>query len=528
MKAVARVFLATVVLALVLATQSSAQQARYIVKFRDGRGPAGQAAMRAAGAQVVLTLGPQNAVAAGIPAAALAGLSRNPNIEYIEEDVIREPYATWSNVPGQGSEILPYGIQMVQADLVSSPNAADVRLCVIDSGYSDQHADLRDFTGTDLTAKQTDSGSGTWNKDSCGHGTHVAGTVAALENRTGVVGANPDTSLHIVKVFGNDDLVENGACGWTYSSTLVSALNSCVAAGSKVVSMSLGGSARSRTEDKAFADAYANNGVLSIAAAGNAGNNGTSYPAGYASVVSVAAVDANEQAASFSQRNRDVELAAPGVSVLSTVPYLDSNVLESGRQSWPGGRMTGTARGSASGALVDGGLCTSSGAWSGMVVLCQRGDITFADKVKNVQAGGGVAAAIYNNVASDSTCGVFLGTLGDHRVTTNIPAIALSCDDGAAALTKAGNVGTVSSAFLAPDSGYESWDGTSMATPHVSAVAALVWSCHPELTAQELRDALDSTARDKGAAGRDNVYGFGIVQAKGALQLLGSGSCTVK
>lgn len=527
MKAVTRLLFASAILALVLVVPAFAQQGRYIVKFRDGRGPAGQAAIRAAGAQVVLTLGPQNAVAASIPAAALAGLSRNPNIEYIEEDVIREPYATWSNVPSQGDEILPYGIQMVQADLVSSPNAADVRLCIIDSGYSDQHVDLRDYTGTDLTAKLTDSGSGTWNKDSCGHGTHVAGTVAALANRTGVVGANPDTSLHIVKVFGNDDLVEGGACGWTYSSTLVSALNSCVAAGSKVVSMSLGGSARSRTEDRAFADAYANDGVLSIAAAGNAGNGGTSYPAGYGSVVSVAAVDANEQAASFSQHNRDVELAAPGVGVLSTVPYLDSNVLEAGRQSWSGGRMEGAARGSATGALVDGGLCTSSGAWSGMVVLCQRGDITFADKVKNVQAGGGVAAAIYNNVASDPSCGVFIGTLGD-RVTTNIPAISLSCDDGAAALTKAGNVGTVSSSFLAPDSGYESWDGTSMATPHVSAVAALVWSCHPALTAQELRDALDSSARDKGAAGRDNVYGFGIVQAKGALQLLGSGSCTVK
>jgi subtilisin family serine protease len=527
MKAVARVFSASVVLVLVLVTQGFAQQGRYIVKFRDGRGPAGQAAVRAAGAQVVLTLGPQNAVAASIPAAAVAGLSRNPNIEYIEEDVIRQPYALWSNVSSHGDEVLPYGIQLVQADLVSSPNASDVRLCIIDSGYSDQHEDLRDFTGTDLTAKQTDSGSGTWNKDSCGHGTHVAGTVAAIANRTGVVGANPDTSLHIVKVFGDDDLVENGACGWTYSSTLVSALNSCVTAGSKVVSMSLGGSARSRTEEKAFADAYANDGVLSIAAAGNAGNGGTSYPAGYASVVSVAAVDANEQAPSFSQHNRDIELAAPGVGVLSTVPYLDSNVLQAGRQSWSGGRMEGAARGSASGVLIDGGLCTSAGAWAGMVVVCQRGDITFADKVKNVQAGGGVAAAIYNNVASDPSCGVFLGTLGD-RVTTNIPAIALSCDDGAAALTKAGNLGTVSSSFLAPDSGYESWDGTSMATPHVSAVAALVWSCHPELTAKQLRDALDSSARDKGAAGRDIVYGFGIVQAKGALQLLGPGSCTVK
>jgi hypothetical protein len=67
--------------------------------------------------------------------------------------------------------------------------------------------------------------------------------------------------------------------------------------------MSLGGHRKSRTEDIAFTNAY-NNGVLSIAAAGNGGNRRTSYPAGYASVVSVAAVDADEVKADFSQYNR--------------------------------------------------------------------------------------------------------------------------------------------------------------------------------------------------------------------------------
>src|SRR5687767_12874564 len=273
-----------VVIAAGFALPSAAQDARYIVKFRAGRAAAGQAVLRAGGAQVVLALDPQNAAAARIPAAALAGLSRNPNIEYIEADVIREPYA-WSNV-SSGSEVIPYGIQMVQANKVASPNAADVVLCIIDSGYSNEHADLRD---TNVTAKLTDSGSGAWNKDSCGHGSHVAGTIAAIAgNSTGVVGANPGVSLHIVKVFGNDSLVEDGSCNWTYSSNLVNALNSCTAYGANVVSMSLGGGAKSRTEESAFANANAA-GVLSIAAAGNAGNGSTSYPAGYASVMSVAA-----------------------------------------------------------------------------------------------------------------------------------------------------------------------------------------------------------------------------------------------
>lgn len=514
--------------ALILASVSvsAAQDARFIVKFRAGQSAAGEAALRNAGARVVLTLARQEAVAAHIPAAAVRALAGHGSIEYIEIDQVREPYA-WANST-VGTETLPYGIQMVQANLIEAPLASERKICVIDSGYSEQHADLRDDTGDDLTQQATDSGSGTWNKDSAGHGTHVAGTIAAIGgNGIGVIGANPGVRLHIVKVFGNDNLVENGASTWTYSSTLVAALNSCRTAGSHIVSMSLGGNARSRTEEAAFVNADAA-GVLSIAAAGNAGNGGTSYPAGYASVMSVGAVDANEDHAGFSQRNRDVEISAPGVSVLSTTPYLDSNTLTADGTTWHGGRIDGAARTTGvAGSLVDGGQCTSAGLWSNQVVLCQRGSNTFADKVANVQAGGGVAAAIYNIAASDATCGVFTGTLG-RRVTTSIPAIALSCADGAAALTHAGSAGAVASAFLAPSSGYESWDGTSMATPHVSAVAALVWSCDLGLTSQQVREGLNLSAKDKGAAGRDTSFGYGIVQAKNFLDIYGWGACSPK
>ena len=515
-----RLFSVTVVFILAIAASAAAQDGRYIVKFREGRGPAGHAALRAGGAQVVLALDPQNAAAARIPESALNGLSRNPNIEYIEVDVVREPYALWSNTTAAG-QTTPYGIRMVQGDKVASSNASAVKLCIIDSGYSQQHSDLADrvtFTST--------TGTGTWNKDSCGHGTHVAGTVAAADNTSGVIGVNPDASLHIVKVFGDDSLVEEGACNWTYSSTLTNALNSCVNAGAKVVSMSLGGSARSRTEETAFNNANAR-GVLSIAAAGNAGNGSTSYPAGYASVMSVAAVDANEARASFSQRNSDVEIAAPGVAVLSTTPWLDVNTLAASGRTWNGGRIEGAGRGSIAGVLVSGGRCTTSSAtWANRVVLCERGDNTFAQKVSNVQAGGGIAAAIYNNVNSDATCGVYSGTLGD-GVTSPFRAITLSCSDGAAAVAAASSTttGTVSSAFSAPNSGYEAWDGTSMATPHVSAIAALIWSCDVSKTNTAVRNALTATARDKGALGRDSSFGFGIVQAaEAARALVGAGT----
>ena len=154
-----------------------------------------------------------------------------------------------------------------------------------------------------------------------------------------MVGANPGVASHCQGIRQQRARRER-ILRLDVSSTLVNALNSCRAAGANVVSMSLGGAFKSRTEELAFNDAN-KAGVLSIAAAGNAGNNTTSYPAGYASVMSVAAVDANEVKGSFSQVNKDVEIAAPGVAVLSTTPWLDLNTLGAGAATWSGGRLDG-------------------------------------------------------------------------------------------------------------------------------------------------------------------------------------------
>jgi PKD repeat protein len=133
----------------------------------------------------------------------------------------------------------------------------------------------------------------------------------------------------------------------------------------------------------------------------------------------------------------------------------------------------------------------------------------------NVQSGGGVAAVIYNNVS-----GNFLGTLGD-GVTSNIPAISLSQEDGQYLVAnELGASGTVASTYEAPASSYAAWDGTSMATPHVSGVAALVWSQNTAWTNAQIRDALTATATDLGTAGRDDLYGYGLAQAQAAIDYL--------
>lgn len=470
-----------------------AEAQRYIVGLREvGEG---RSAVNRVGGEVLLELGPQRALAARLSESAAAALRSHPAVEYVEVDPQRFPLA----------QTVPYGIPMVEADQVwSLADGSGKTVCVIDSGLQLGHADLQ-------TSNVTGEPSG-WDRDRCGHGTHVTGTIAALNNTIGVVGVLPGgIRLHIVKVFGDD-------CSWSYASDLVHAANRCAAAGAHIISMSLGGSFKSRTEERAFAELYSN-GLLSVAAAGNGGNNRHSYPASYDSVISVAAIDANKQVASFSQFNDQVELAAPGVSVLSTVPWNETNSLTVDGVTYTGNWIENAARTSGvTGALIDGGLCDQAGSWSGKVVLCERGSISFHDKVRNVQSSGGVAAVIYNNAS-----GSFFGTLGDGNASA-IPAISVSQEDGAHLVqTALGSSGRVVSVREDPGSGYEAWNGTSMATPHVSGVAALIWSAYPTRTNEEIRQTLRATAQDLGAAGRDDRSGHGLLQARAAFDALGGG-----
>lgn len=478
--------------------QALSPDQRYIVQFNNTNG---RLALEAASMQIVRELPDFSAAAAYIPDSLVDALRNNPNILSVEVDQRR--YALAQNTP--------YGIDMVQASdpaLPDGSSTANIKVCIIDSGIRGGH---EDFAGINVNGNNL-AGTGNWNADLCGHGTHVAGTIAAADNSLGVIGVAPNAvDLHIVKVFSGT------GCGWTYASTLASALNECTSNGANVVSMSLGGSGSSSAEGAAFQNAY-DSGVLSIAAAGNGGNTQHSYPASYDAVVSVAAVDSAEAKADFSQSNNQVEIAAPGVGVLST--YNVRNIASGATGDRLANQIEFSNATVASGALVNGGLCDSVGSWGGNVVLCERGVISFNDKVQNVQAGGGAGAILYNNAA-----GNFNGTLGAGN-TSVIPALSVSQADGQAMLTS--DLGSNCTVESGQDGdGYAELDGTSMATPHVSAVAARIWAEHPTKSAAEVRAALQQSARDLGAAGRDNDFGYGLIQAKDALDALANGpQCT--
>jgi subtilisin family serine protease len=328
--------------------------------------------------------------------------------------------------------------------------------------------------------------------------------------------------MHIVKVFNAE--------GWGYSSDLAYAAQKCKAAGAKIISMSLGGGGSNTTESNAF-QSFVDGGGLVVAAAGNDGNNVRSYPAGYTSVMMIGANDANNAIADFSQfpscttgtgkqaktdEKVCVEVTAGGVDTLSTYP---AGMATSASLSTNAGAFAASAMeniGSANAATFFMGTAeTVNAAANGKICMIDRGVISFHDKVKNCQNSGGVGAVIINNVA-----GMLYATLGDGAAnTTSIPAVGGAFEDRAALL--AATSATVS--VLGSDYGYMS--GTSMATPAVSGVAALVWSNHPSCKGEQIRSALKATAKDSGAAGKDVYFGYGIVQAKTASDYLTAQGC---
>ncbi|MCC2607068.1 S8 family serine peptidase [Planctobacterium marinum] len=209
------------------------------------------------------------------------------------------------------AQTTPYGIPMVQADQLFQNNLSARKVCVIDTGYNLGHPDLPDQNnGASGTANNGSVGN--WYNDGNGHGTHVAGTIAALSNNEGVIGVYPGVDIHAVKIF-------NDSGNWTFASDLIAGIQQCADAGANVVNMSLGGGSSSTSESNAM-QGFNDQGIMLVAAAGNDGNSTFSYPASYDAVISVAAVSSSENHASYSQYNSQVELAGPGSSVYSTYP----------------------------------------------------------------------------------------------------------------------------------------------------------------------------------------------------------------
>jgi thermitase len=381
-----RALLLTLAAALAVAAPASAAGGQVIVKFRPGTSVRSALPPGATMAGTVADLGVGVLRTTADPAAVAAALNRRPDVEYAEVDGPMRVFATPNDArfgqlygldnTGQTGGLADADIDAPEgwslAGMAAFPRTGGVKVGIVDTGIMSAHPDL---AGKTINCGRAAAGvitAGTCPDDN-GHGTHVAGTIAAIANNgVGVAGVAFNSPLAICKAL-------SGPSGTGTTSDVASCITWLADRGARVISMSLGGGP-SPTLRNAVIYAVQHNALL-VAAAGNSGDATLNYPAAYVQVVSVAATDSRDVRAPFSTANADVEIAAPGVGILST----------------------------------------------------------------------------YN------------------------------------------------------DGGYRSLSGTSMATPHVAGVAAVIRTRHPAFTVAQARSKLDASVDDKGPAGRDPSYGFGRV-----------------
>ena len=239
-------------------------------------------------------------------------LENEPGVEEVNLDYLRE--ATY--VPDDADFAEQYGLQRSRFPQAWGSERGDdgdgARIAVVDTGIDADHPDLRgriaaqaDFVNDDRDAEDDSVG---------GHGTHVAGiAAAATNNRTGIAGGCPDCELLIAKVLTAE---EHG-----FDSDIAKGIIWAADNGADVINLSFGGPEPAKVLKKSIKYAH-RKGAVVVAAAGNSAEFGNvpDYPAAYHKVIAVGATDASDRHADFSNFGRYVDVAAPGVDVLSTVP----------------------------------------------------------------------------------------------------------------------------------------------------------------------------------------------------------------
>ena len=244
-------------------------------------------------------------------------LSKDPGVEYIEDDVIvsiskvkeespaKKPKSKDIQEIEQPEEIIPWGIQYVGApEMWNTDSGEGLKVAVIDTGVDIDHPDLVDNI---IGGVNTISKKGSYDDDN-GHGTHVAGIIAAVDNEIGVVGVVPEADLYAVKAL---DSYGNG-----YVSDVIEGIQWCMENDIDVINMSFGLTSDSQLLHESVIEAF-DVGIEMVAAAGNNYGGECEYPAAYDEVVGVGAVDINGSIAEFSATG-GVDVWAPGVKIHST------------------------------------------------------------------------------------------------------------------------------------------------------------------------------------------------------------------
>jgi subtilisin family serine protease len=382
-------------------------------------------------------------------------------------------------------------------------------VAVIDTGVDYQHPDLASNMwinpGENPTNGLDNDGNGFVNDyygydfadnlpspmDSGQHGTHVAGTIAAVGNNAlGVIGVDYQARIMALRASSDGNTLPDSAVIEAIQyATLMKGRGVNIVA----INESFGGGGSSSAEIAAMQAAGSAGIIFCVAAGNSSSDNDTTpfYPASYrlTNMIVVAATDQNDALASFSDFGTNtVDLGAPGENILSLMPVAPGSapegmamaLVQQGATTYSANELTYSGVTTGLTATVYacglGNPADFPAAVRSNIALIQRGTLTFSNKVVNAMAAGARAAIIYNNAA-----GNFFGTLGG--ANNWIPAVSLSQADGLALQTN--------SPLTVVHGLYQYLDGTSMATPHVSgAVAFAAMNFPTETVTQRIQRVL--------------------------------------
>jgi subtilisin family serine protease len=479
-------------------------------------------------------------------AQAIADLAGDPNVEYAQPNYV---YHATSTTPNDTYFSSLWGLknsgQTVSAlspandpDTTSNPpsgstsgkdmdltsawdtitDCSSVIVAVIDTGIKYDHADL--------SSNMWNSGNGSipnhgWNvisgaspandpMDDHGHGTHVAGTIGAVGNNgVGTTGICWKVQLMAIKALDSS--------GSGNTSDIVTGINWAVSHGAKVINMSLGGGGLDTAMGTAIDTAKAS-GVVVVVAAGNDGtNNDTtpSYPCNFskANLICVAALDQAYGLASFSNYGATtVDVAAPGVNIASTWPYLVTAITDNFSSGWT---YTPNSGGWGLETLYSGGVpypsLVNPSNWDGTITYSANADhhvyktfnlsgatkATLAYLVDLDTESGADLFRIYNSgsggdpvtsgsqISSDSGTNTYY----DGELPVSSSCLTTTCTIGLRFTSNASTqkTGVAFLEFQVMKSNYDTThynvlEGTSMATPHVAGLAAMIFAYNPNYT----------------------------------------------
>lgn len=235
------------------------------------------------------------------------------------------------SVPGEkaGNTMMPWGVKAIHAPQAwTKSTGVNVKIGVIDTGADYRHPDLRHSLATGVNLLRR----GMLPLDDNGHGTHIAGTLAAAGGSRGMMGVAPRATLYPVKAFDHN--------GSAYVSDIVLGIDWCVQNRIDIINMSFGMKTRSKALHNVVIKAY-RAGIAIVASSGNDGKRGGDYPARYPETIAVGAIDKRRRVASFSNRGPYIDVYAPGESVPSC--WLKEGYKEMSGTSMATSHVTGAA-----------------------------------------------------------------------------------------------------------------------------------------------------------------------------------------